>query len=536
MGAIESDDFDFDLDLDISGFPSSNSNSNNTNDSNNATTAATSTMTNSNSSNAAGGDDDNNQGSLEVLAEWLEQGQAKKIIVLSGAGVSTGAGIPDFRSPGTGLYDNLQKYQLPYPEAIFDIDYYRNKPGAFVSLAHELWPGIKFSPTLTHSFLALLSRKGLLLRNYTQNIDGLEFLAGMPDDKLVECHGHFRTSACIDCKTAADADWVKKTIVEDRETPTCTKCGGNIKPDIVFFGESLPARFHQLLKHDIEKADLLLVMGTSLQVAPVSHIPRMVDCNRVLFNRDLVMQVKKNDLFIRGDCDSNVSKLCDLLGWTKDLTDLHDQSTIKGSDTSTAAKEEESTEITKESLEDGKEDAAVEEETPSSEQEKEDDDEDPTPPAISDGVRNNETEKPRGNEDDDEFAPTTIVVLLGSLQFEPSGESDVLSVKIQGPDEMEGALEKAKSDVKPQSIETLHVILQASAVSSIWDDSILSTLAETLKPDGEAHVNIHALSSPHIPVESGDVDALRSSLVLNGFMLVQEAMEESGWALTAQTM
>lgn len=101
-----------------------------------------------------------------------------------------------------------------------------------MSLAHELWPGIKFSPTLTHSFLALLSQKGLLLRNYTQNIDGLEFLAGIPDDKLVECHGHFRTSACVDCKAAAEPDLVKKTIVEDRETPICKRCGGNIKPDI----------------------------------------------------------------------------------------------------------------------------------------------------------------------------------------------------------------------------------------------------------------------------------------------------------------
>ena len=263
-------------------------------------------------------------------------------------------------------------------------------------------------------------------------------------------------------------------------------------------------------------------MGTSLQVAPVSHIPRMVDCNRVLFNRDLVMQIKKDDLFIQGDCDSNVSKLCDLLGWTKDLTDLHDQSTVGGSDTGTAAKDEEST--------------AVEEEAKGSELEKEDDNEGPTPPEISDDVQKNETDNQRGSEGDGDFAPTTILVLLGSMHFEPSGESDVVSVKIEGPDETEGALEKVKSGVKPQSIENLHIILQASAVSSMWDDSILSTLAETLKPDGEAHVNIHALSSPHIPVEAGDVDPLRSSLVLNGFMLVQEAMEESGWALTAQTM
>ena len=228
-----------------------------------------------------------------------------------------GAGIPDFRSPGTGLYDNLQKYNLPYPEAIFEVNYYRKKPGAFVSLAHELWPGIQFQPTLTHHFLNLLAEKGLLLRIYSQNIDGLEFLAGIPDDKLVECHGHFRTASCIDCDATADIEIVKQTIVRDGKTPICDYCGGNVKPDIVFFGEGLPDRFHRLLKQDIPKADLLLVMGTSLNVAPVSMIPDMVRCNRVLFNRDLVMRIRKGrDMFIPGNCDANIQKLIDRLGWT----------------------------------------------------------------------------------------------------------------------------------------------------------------------------------------------------------------------------
>ena len=79
-----------------------------------------------------------------------------------------GTGIPDFRTPGTGLYDNLQKYNLPRPQAVFDVAYYRDNPQAFCTLAKELWPGLSHSPTLTHSFLKLLSDKGLLLRNYTQ--------------------------------------------------------------------------------------------------------------------------------------------------------------------------------------------------------------------------------------------------------------------------------------------------------------------------------------------------------------------------------
>jgi hypothetical protein len=89
---------------------------------------------------------------------------------------SVSAGIPDFRTPGTGLYDNLQKYDLPYPEAVFDVDFYRDNPDPFCSLAAEIWPGVnpKHTPTLTHSFVGLLGDRGLLLRDYSQNIDGLE--------------------------------------------------------------------------------------------------------------------------------------------------------------------------------------------------------------------------------------------------------------------------------------------------------------------------------------------------------------------------
>jgi hypothetical protein len=93
--------------------------------------------------------------------------------------------------------------------------------------------------------------------------------------------------------------------------------------NIVFFGESLPPRFHKLLHSDLEKADLLLVMGTSLQVAPVSMIPDMVDCRRVLFNRDKVMKIGPDDIFIPGDCDTNVQLLADLLGWGEELAEAN---------------------------------------------------------------------------------------------------------------------------------------------------------------------------------------------------------------------
>ena len=230
-------------------------------------------------------------------------------------------------------YDNLQKYNLPFPEAVFDVGFYRSNPFPFLSLAKELWPGQKHSPTLTHSFLALLAKKGLLLRNYSQNIDGLEFLAKIPPPQIMECHGSFRTASCIDCSKPFDDDECKRIILETNEVPSCRHCGGLVKPDIVFFGQGLPARYMRLLPRDLKEADLLLIMGTSLQVAPVSMIPDMVEerCKRVLVNRERVGDFydEHRDVVHEGDCDDSVELLAQLLDWHEELLELNASTRIQ---------------------------------------------------------------------------------------------------------------------------------------------------------------------------------------------------------------
>lgn len=270
---------------------------------------------------------------LETVAKWIKDGICRNIVVLSGAGVSCAAGIPDFRTPGTGLYDNLEKFGLPYPEAVFDLSFYNVNSQPFVSLASELWPGMKHSPTISHCFVALLESKNLLVRNFTQNIDGLEILAGVSEDKLVECHGHFRTASCISCGIPFDGKECKRQIVEEQIAPPCPKCErGVIKPDIVFFGESLPVRFGKVLHGDMAYTDLLIVMGTSLKVAPVSLIPEMVStrCPRLLINHELVgdfvppgVDGNCRDIFEEGNSDDTVLELCKLLGWEEELMTLH---------------------------------------------------------------------------------------------------------------------------------------------------------------------------------------------------------------------
>lgn len=147
------------------------------------------------------------------------------------------AGIPDFRSPGTGLYDNLAQYNLPYPEAIFDITYFQNRPEAFFTLAKELFPG-NFAPTLTHYFLTLLHEKGLLKRLFTQNVDTLERIAGLPDDKIVEAHGSFASAHCLNCRQEFGAEDLRPQIARGEvircKKTMCKKSGrGLIKSDIV---------------------------------------------------------------------------------------------------------------------------------------------------------------------------------------------------------------------------------------------------------------------------------------------------------------
>lgn len=178
---------------------------------------------------------------LESVAKLLASDSIKNVVVLAGAGISTASGIPDFRSPDTGLYANLAKYSLPYPEAIFEISYFNSKPQPFFTLSKELYPG-NFQPTLTHYFLRLLHEKGKLLRVFTQNIDTLERLAGLPADRIVEAHGSFATSRCLRCKKTVEETWMREKCMRG-EVAYCpdAKCksktaggrGGLVKPDIV---------------------------------------------------------------------------------------------------------------------------------------------------------------------------------------------------------------------------------------------------------------------------------------------------------------
>ncbi|KAH9891562.1 DHS-like NAD/FAD-binding domain-containing protein [Cubamyces lactineus] len=257
---------------------------------------------------------------IPSIVKYIKSPACRRICVMLGAGVSTAAGIPDFRSPGTGLYSNLQRLNLPYPEAVFEINYFRENPVPFYTLARELYPG-RFRPTITHTFVKLLADHKLLDTCFTQNIDTLERQAGVPGDKIVEAHGSFASQHCIECHAAFDGAKMKEA-VEKGNIVRCGECGGLVKPDIVFFGESLPPAFHMTVPR-LREADLLIVIGTSLTVRPFASLTTLVPegCPRVLINMDPAGDIgtRPDDVVLLGRCDDIVRKICRELGWEKEL-------------------------------------------------------------------------------------------------------------------------------------------------------------------------------------------------------------------------
>lgn len=174
--------------------------------------------------------------------------------------------------------------------------------------------------------MRLLSDKGLLLKLFTQNIDCLERKAGVPDDKIVEAHGSFASQRCIECQSDFPDDLMKQAISR-REVPYCTQapCKGLVKPNIVFFGESLPDEF-QRNRTLPAVADLAIVMGTSLTVQPFASLPGYCSegVPRLLVNSERVggLGSRADDVLLLGDCDEGVRKLASAVGWLEELEAL----------------------------------------------------------------------------------------------------------------------------------------------------------------------------------------------------------------------
>ena len=198
------------------------------------------------------------------LAELI--GAAGSVVALTGAGVSVPSGIPDFRSPGTGLWENVD------PMEVAHIDVFRREPERFWHFYGNRFTTLRDKqPNGAHFALAQLQRRGLLDAVITQNIDGLHAAAGTRD--LIEVHGSISHASCLECLRQYELEETRARLAADEVgVPRCD-CGHPLKPDVVLFGEFLPMDAMERAEQLAENADVLLCVGSSLEVYPVAGLP-----------------------------------------------------------------------------------------------------------------------------------------------------------------------------------------------------------------------------------------------------------------------
>jgi NAD-dependent deacetylase len=191
---------------------------------------------------------------------------AQYTVVLTGAGISTPSGIPDFRSRDSGLWERYD------PMSVASLTSFRYNPAAFFEWITPLVRKIvEAQPNAAHIALAQLEDQGLVHAIITQNIDGLHSSAG--SQAVIEIHGHLRYGSCTSCFKKIDAQEPIRAFLEENKIPLCNECGGILKPDIVLFGEQLPAEMVRKSCQAMQLADLVIVAGSSLEVTPAATLP-----------------------------------------------------------------------------------------------------------------------------------------------------------------------------------------------------------------------------------------------------------------------
>jgi NAD-dependent deacetylase len=201
-----------------------------------------------------------------ALAELIRA--SGSAVALTGAGVSVPSGIPDFRSPGTGLWERVN------PMEVAHVDAFRADPERFWSFYAERFAKLHDKrPNAAHHALAELERRGLLRGVITQNVDRLHRAAGSRN--VVEVHGSIERSVCLRCGRRVSLERVLELLASGALPPLCEACELPLKPDVVLFGELLPAEAMAQAEGLAAEADLLLCVGSSLEVYPVAALPEL---------------------------------------------------------------------------------------------------------------------------------------------------------------------------------------------------------------------------------------------------------------------
>jgi len=192
--------------------------------------------------------------------------RAKHVVALTGAGISTPSGIPDFRSAGSGLWDRVD------PMVVASIWGFMEHPHAFYEWVKPLARKIlDAKPNPAHHALAQLEARGKLNAIITQNIDNLHQRAG--SKRVLEVHGHMREATCVRCYHLSPAEPMIEKFLADGQVPRCPECGSVMKPNVVLFGEMLPVGVMHDAEEESRTCDVMLIAGSSLEVAPAADLP-----------------------------------------------------------------------------------------------------------------------------------------------------------------------------------------------------------------------------------------------------------------------
>ncbi len=214
---------------------------------------------------------------------------SKKTMVLTGAGLSTESGIPDFRSPGTGLWEKID------PMEALSTDVLYGNPEKFYKVGFKILTGMKGAkPNDAHRILAKMEEEGFIDGVITQNIDNLHYEAGSKN--IMEVHGHIRTGHCVKCNKTYPFSVMEEKVNSGEIPPLCT-CGSMIRPDVILFGDSLPECFNKAWRL-CQQSDLLIVVGSSLQVGPVNYLPSLVK-RLIIINIGETMYDRRADILCR---------------------------------------------------------------------------------------------------------------------------------------------------------------------------------------------------------------------------------------------
>lgn len=245
---------------------------------------------------------------FESLRDMLAECQC--IVAFTGAGISTESGIPDFRSPG-GIWTRMKPIEfsdfLASEEARRES--WRRKFASEATMRAA-------TPNAGHRALTRLYEQGRLPAVITQNIDGLHQASGIPDDKVIELHGNGSYAACLQCRRRYELDWVREVFSAGERLPVCKSCGGMIKTATISFGQSMPEEAMERAHEATRRADLFIVLGSSLVVYPAAGFPILAKRNGarlVIVNRDPTEQDPLADLVVHAEIGPTLSRAVDEL-------------------------------------------------------------------------------------------------------------------------------------------------------------------------------------------------------------------------------